>query len=776
MPPPCKPPERAAIGVLLVHGIGDHKEGETLLGFGEPMMDWLRDWLRATGSTPARGSVKVSEARLRASRTEAVSPACAHVDIELAATATAAAQSERWLVAEAWWGDSVQPPRTLRLLTWLLTRGPLLIYWHFYLGPLRRTRALSQMQMLLGLAAFMLAVTVQLVVLVAMVLWLIPFGPWRRAVAAAVRALTLTLGDSFVLLEQDFQSAALVRRVDRALDWLGQRATKLIVVAHSQGGAIAHEALRRLRTDRVAAFVSVGSGLEKLHFLRHVRDRRGGLAAASLLGLLVFGGAGILLVGLYVPDRRWLAGLGGVVLVGAVVAMALLINALETYRRDLAPRMAELDLRSALGHAEWHDLHATHDVVPMGEGSMLAGLDFVTRGEVVNQRSYLGDHLGYFENRLGFLPLLWQLLACHSALPLFRAADTELLAAAVRRHGRQAWVLWGGGVANWLALLVGLYALRESLGSFGRSALAALDGMGLGALSKPVRLAGGFLDWCAQRLGLVALPAAGAAEPAAATGPMLAAPLFGVLTVVSALVAWWLLFRAAWLLRASADWRKVCRTPALPAGRGAWAWQVATLVLWAGFGLLSLLTASVFVISPSDSTWQLLTRSFAAVLALLLLGLAALYAIGTPWMMDDAEERLWLPPGALLLAWAFVAGAQWMWPAGFGTGLLDAAVVATCLAALLSWTVWLLLRGVAVYGRFGVLGVMLAAPAVWAVLAFVPELRQLVPGTVGWLLAGLIGLVAAVTAIETVRARALLLQLARRVPPLAWVWPLPKRV
>ena len=316
---------RADVGVLLVHGIGDHKEGETLVSFGEPLFDWLREWLLGKGDVRSRGHVRVTEARLLATRTEPVSPAYAEVELSLTDEARDAEPPERWLVTEAWWGDSVQPPRTLRLLGWLLTRGPLLIYWHFHVGPLRKTEE-PQSRMWLALVALLLAGLMQTVVLVAIVLSLIPFGPWRRFVLNAVRTLTLTLGDSFVLLEQDFQCAALVRRVERSLDWLAQRAIKLIVVAHSQGGAIAHEALRRMRTNQVVSYISIGSGLEKLQFLRHVRDKRGGLGAAALLAPMMVLFVTVALGGVFGGlEGRWLVGLGflfALALIGAFASLA----------------------------------------------------------------------------------------------------------------------------------------------------------------------------------------------------------------------------------------------------------------------------------------------------------------------------------------------------------------------------------------------------------------------------------------------------------------------
>jgi hypothetical protein len=198
----------ADVGVLLVHGIGDHQEGQTLTAFGEPLVDWLREWLRGRAGAQAGGAevtgahaggaVEVAAARLRG---EAGSPARARVWVSAHGPGPGAVAREEWLFCEAWWGDSVQPPSAVRLLPWLFTRGPLLIYWHFFLGVAAQGgRDPTPRQTWSSLVAFLLAGLCQLVVSAAMLLWLVPIGPWRRAVVAAVRTLTLTLGDSYVLL------------------------------------------------------------------------------------------------------------------------------------------------------------------------------------------------------------------------------------------------------------------------------------------------------------------------------------------------------------------------------------------------------------------------------------------------------------------------------------------------------------------------------------------------------------------------------------------------
>jgi hypothetical protein len=132
-------------------------------------------------------------------------------------------------------GGSVQPPQPLNLLAWLWTRGPLLISWHFYLGFRARTRDASklegssllsavvrliygkykqvQLAIWYGSIAVALSTVCQIIITVAVALLAIPIGKWRRTVASTARILTLTLGDSYVLLEHEIQRAALVERV-----------------------------------------------------------------------------------------------------------------------------------------------------------------------------------------------------------------------------------------------------------------------------------------------------------------------------------------------------------------------------------------------------------------------------------------------------------------------------------------------------------------------------------------------------------------------------------
>jgi hypothetical protein len=665
---------RAKVGVLLVHGIGDHREGETLLSFGEPMIDWLREWLRRSGGKDARGRLHVVDARLKATRTEADSPAYALAQLSLSDERDVA--PERWLFTEAWWGETVQPPDSLRLLSWLLARGPLLLYAHFLAAP--RHAAGSVRQTLRALAAFGLASALQALVLLALLLWLIPIGPWRRALGGAVRALTLTLGDSFVLLEQDVQRAAMVARVRRMLAWLDARVERIAVVAHSQGGAIAHEALRAGATGKVKLFASLGSGLEKLQFLCLVREHRNGIAASCAGVPCALAGVPMLFAGLSAGGNpTWPVG-GFVLCVVALVAAAKLRNALEYYAGQMSAAMGAARLTTLAPDALWLDLYASDDPVPMGLRSFLRRRGFVRRERVVNRHSLLHDHTLYFSNRYAVLPRLWRRLATLSDTPLTVVLRKEALRlrALERVHRGQAAVLRSGW---WLALGAlgwALVAFHSSLADFGVSIAAGLTGAGLGKLLLPL----GMLE------SLLALLWPGTtATPADVPVP----GILGAAALALTVGLWWLLYGIVWRLADFARWRRACLSlrplDVATARRVAW--------LWLLFTCLPLVVVVSISFTPEGLSALAFGRAVAEVGAVACAVAAWVCAGVAPWALerarrhgdDSIETRMSLPVGQLVLLGGLQALALWWWPDDVRRFGLEALLAAAWVAAGLLW-------------------------------------------------------------------------------------------
>jgi pimeloyl-ACP methyl ester carboxylesterase len=81
------------------------------------------------------------------------------------------------------------------------------------------------------------------------------------------------MGDSLILLESPIQGAAMTSRIREGVQHLRSRCSKVVVVAHSQGAAVAERALID-RTDLppIDALITVGSGIKTLEEERRARE------------------------------------------------------------------------------------------------------------------------------------------------------------------------------------------------------------------------------------------------------------------------------------------------------------------------------------------------------------------------------------------------------------------------------------------------------------------------------------------------------------------------
>lgn len=669
---------RADVGVLLVHGIGNHREGETLRAFGQPLLDWLRDWLQGEGGEKARGRVVVTEARFN----DAHAPAHALAEVTgPSMDAPAKSLQETWLFCEGWWGATVQPPASFQLLRWMWTRGPLLVYWHFYIrqtaDPAKARPSL--MDFFFIVLALLLAGFCQIVLAIAMLLSLIPIGPWRRKVIDAVRALTLTLGDSYVL-EEDIQRAALAHRVRRALDWLSSRSERVVVMAHSQGGAIAHDVLRQNAPSNLGMFITVGSGLEKLHFLREVLiDKKGLIPASSLFPLLVCAAV----IGASTSEN-WARALAWIFVLGAFVSCTLLLVFLDACKKQLTEAVPKLELRG-LGEKRWVDIYASDDVVPMDRGSLLASAHFLERRKVFNERSYVRDHVAYFSNVNDCLPIIWENLAKLSRLVVFNPGDAARLGNFAWMHRWYAHVISFSRLALFIAVFIAGYVLRNSLMGFGRSVLAALDGTIVGDWLKPVRGFAGILASVIKRLF----------KADSVTPEVLAEALFGALILIAVIALWWAIFRGFWVSRCQARWRKACEGKDVLQGNKARFFFVVACLICLCFGCLPLIVSIILAVRPDYFTVARLGNVFAmaltgvAILFALFLTVAAPAVAQAAWQ-DNKQPWLTRIFSAIFPVWPIwgaFALVQWLWPA-LDPSLLSLMLALFTLALALAWQVF----------------------------------------------------------------------------------------
>jgi hypothetical protein len=265
--------------VVLVHGIGGQRRGTVLTGFGGAVVDWLQ----AAGGV----AVAVGDARDGADGR----PAWADVTV----TAGPVGPSVRIRMVEAHWADVVRAPSFVQLVVWAARVLPAAVTHHIgaiiatYVGRTRQglgsarpverligaVRALAFLPLLALLVLSTGVLTPLVLGLLVVTLLLGAVGtafPLAASVAAGLqRVLTGTLGDTAYLLSNAVQQAYVRGRVDEAIDVAREAVADpahVVVVAHSQGAAVAHDALARRPAEEAVHLITLGQGHAKIERLR----------------------------------------------------------------------------------------------------------------------------------------------------------------------------------------------------------------------------------------------------------------------------------------------------------------------------------------------------------------------------------------------------------------------------------------------------------------------------------------------------------------------------
>lgn len=334
------PEPRHDLGVLFVHGIGQSKQGETLLNFGEPLRAAIEQLLEPADRARAV-TAKVSAAWL--SDPGDGIPARAELSIEGACTSGPDTNTpSRWLLAEAWWAQTFPTPTYGDIASWSFGALPATLVSHFDrrfrragfdlirvlrgdAAPVRALSALVRMVVEGLVLTLALAATPILLLMVAalLVLGLPPLKITRDLAGSLQRTIAATVGDSFVFMRQAMTASAITTVVRERLEWLSARCRRVAVVAHSQGAAVAHRVLRSTTSAPCDLFVTFGSGLGKLSDIERGDIARGRayLWLAAVAGVAAVLGA----IGLLV--RGWNAGQGPYGLMLPAVRIFLIVEA-----------------------------------------------------------------------------------------------------------------------------------------------------------------------------------------------------------------------------------------------------------------------------------------------------------------------------------------------------------------------------------------------------------------------------------------------------------------
>ena len=447
--------ERHDLGVLFVHGIGEQREGRTLTSFTTALYTWLFHWnSRQDGErlrVPQLRDVVLSPSASGCSD----EPAHGSMRTELR-LADGTPYDRRWLLAESWWAEVFSPPRFADLARWLWKVSTCLLVLQFVIPMWRRwklahrrvsspstdhpggsaERLPSRLRhgmwavlyfVLMSLAA-VISVPLTLLLFAVAVGSLLPIPRIDRAVQWVVVHLSAVLGDSYVLVRCPMEYAAMRTRVAANLAWLEKYCDKVVIVAHSQGAAIAHQMLaeRQRSPDKLRAFVTVGQGIGKLHLLDRLSwDAKAALWATASRALVTSGlllasfPALVALLGRWAPwdalprdpALRLILYCAGVLLIAAGVLAATRATR-ENLRRDV-------QLPGAGKDYVWIDYYASADPVSNGPLERTTAGDETVGGapgadaprkqpchQVYNQASILADHTSYLRNQNQFLSTL----------------------------------------------------------------------------------------------------------------------------------------------------------------------------------------------------------------------------------------------------------------------------------------------------------------------------------------------------------------------------------
>jgi hypothetical protein len=322
---------RFDLGVLFIHGIGHQRPSETLVGFGDPLIHYLKvsptyaNLTSAGDSTPARAEVEYTiHSKDNQSR------------------------KTQWVLAEGYWADTVITPTFGSLVGWCFRILPWTLLMQIQEKLLTEFTAPQAVFMtaipvlaarivytvLSTVMGLLLAPLLFVMLLVVLVIGSLPFAALKDLAAGLQRVLARTVGDSMILLGSPIQRAAILDRVHASYAWLAQQCDRVAIVAHSQGAAIAHELLRDRSCPAVRLLITFGSGLRKLTDIRQFSQR----ASSDVLWLAAIGGIAATIL-LYELIGR--IGVRAVVAIAAILGFALLLWVILDHVRAVVSKLDE---------------------------------------------------------------------------------------------------------------------------------------------------------------------------------------------------------------------------------------------------------------------------------------------------------------------------------------------------------------------------------------------------------------------------------------------------
>lgn len=274
------------LGILFVHGIGLQPPGETLISWGDILLNTIR---RVTGG---KVSGIIEHGKLGGKSWD--NPAEIEVKIQLEENKEES--NEKWLITEGWWADSFPAPTYKELVSWSFRAVPWVLATHIS-HRYRQEKSLDKFwalgKAIFQLFLFTLFLAPMIMFLLGGILLLgsLPISNLRKTLLSIQSTLTGTVGDSLVFAESPVRASFIKTQILQGLKRLKEKCEHTIVLAHSQGAAVALDTLggievlegksksQRTHLNQADALmpdtlVTFGSGVSKLASLKQFASDR----------------------------------------------------------------------------------------------------------------------------------------------------------------------------------------------------------------------------------------------------------------------------------------------------------------------------------------------------------------------------------------------------------------------------------------------------------------------------------------------------------------------
>jgi len=463
--------ERNDLGVLLVHGIGLQRPGDTLTVAGGALLDWLKRWFDSSG--PSDRAVVIESTSLAVDHR---SEGSAYARLRV----STGARNSTWRLEESFWADAFHPPKLLDLIIWsarMLLWLPLMYLmprWAVAWQVLERNARARRLAKEKGIdvkdavpnkgeqdrAAFylyfllaqlpiigLIGPLLLVAMLVILVVSIIPLDYFKSIAQWMQRLLSRSIGDSYFFVSRPLVRSAIETRVEEDIRSLAARSSSVVVVAHSQGAAIAHQVLLKMIRGNTLpeniSLITYGQGIQRLRAMESaLRSPRRwtGFGFGIYLALGIIYGLAVLAFNGQSPGIA-------LTMIGTVLIASTGVLVIATKHLYESSNPLPID---------WKNIYATHDPVSAGPLKVDGSIEFMTAERasifgwlleaaeafdkkqiaVVNRRSVFSDHTSYWKATDEFVAVVAEDLLQKSDMPLPQTDSRRIAVGRLRRHWR----------------------------------------------------------------------------------------------------------------------------------------------------------------------------------------------------------------------------------------------------------------------------------------------------------------------------------------------------